>query len=67
MTTRLATQATAFGLAMLVTLATLGSLNQLASHSAQEAASEMAAAEQTPVQQVVIVGKRAMPAKHVAA
>ena len=60
MTNRLATQATAFGLALLVTLATLGSLNQLAaSQSAQGGISEMAAAGQATVQQVVIVGKRA--------
>lgn len=54
--TRIATHATAFGLALLVTLATLGGLNQIA--NAQQAAAEMAAAEPA-VQQVVIVGKRA--------
>jgi hypothetical protein len=60
MTNRLATQATAFGLALIVTLGTLGSLNQLASsQAAQGAATEMASAEQAAVQQVVIVGKRA--------
>lgn len=68
MNNRLATQATAFGLALLVTLATLGSLNELASsQAAQGAASEMAAADQGATQQVVIVGKRAAHAKHAAA
>ncbi|NRF72352.1 hypothetical protein HLB44_35790 [Aquincola sp. S2] len=52
---QISTQATAFGLAALVTLATLGSMSALANHSV---ATEMARADSTPVQQVVIVGKR---------
>jgi hypothetical protein len=52
---QISTQATALGLAALVTLSTLGSLHNLATveHAATLATSE------TPVQQVVVVGQRA--------
>jgi hypothetical protein len=54
---QISTQATAFGLAALVTLATLGSMNGLAQHGAQP---ELAQATDEPVQQVVVVGQRAV-------
>ena len=53
---QISTQATAFGLAALVTVATLGSLQELA--VGHDAASELARAN-APVQQVVVVGQRA--------
>jgi hypothetical protein len=53
---QISTQATAFGLAALVTLATLASMNALAR---SESATDMARADSAPVQQVVIVGQRA--------
>jgi hypothetical protein len=53
---QISTQATAFGLAALVTLATLGSLQQLAVE--HDAAKDLARAD-APVQQLVVVGQRA--------
>jgi hypothetical protein len=53
---QISTQATALGLAALVTLATLVSMDSLAHHDAQL---EFARATGEPVQQVVVVGQRA--------
>lgn len=53
---QISTQATAFGLAALVTLATLGSMNALANSSVAD--QSIAKASSAPVQQVVIVGQR---------
>jgi hypothetical protein len=52
---QISTQATAFGLAALVTLATLGSLQQLA--VGHDDAKDLARAD-APVQQVVVIGQR---------
>jgi hypothetical protein len=49
-------QATAFGLAAMVTLASLGSMGVLANTSV--ASHELAKADSSPVQQVVVIGKR---------
>ncbi|WP_284619860.1 hypothetical protein [Aquabacterium humicola] len=54
---QISTQATAFGFAALVTLATLASLNSLASHSAATNP-ELARVETPATFTVVIVGKR---------
>jgi hypothetical protein len=54
---QISTQATAFGFAALVTLATLASLNSLASHSAATNP-ELARAETPSTMKIVIVGKR---------
>ena len=56
MTRRLATQATALGLALVTTLAMLGGIHQLAAPEADAAA--MAHATTAPAQVVVITGKR---------
>ena len=53
---QISTQATACGLAALVTLTTLGSLQQLA--VGHDAAKDFARVD-APVQQVVVVGQRA--------
>ncbi|WP_284618207.1 hypothetical protein [Aquabacterium humicola] len=53
---QISTQATAFGLAALVTLASLGSMGALANTSV--ASHDLAQAGSAPVQQVVVVGKR---------
>jgi hypothetical protein len=53
---QISTQATAFGLAALVTLATLGSMNGLAQ---QGSPAGLAQATDAPVQQVVVTGQRA--------
>ncbi|WP_284616373.1 hypothetical protein [Aquabacterium humicola] len=53
---QISTQATAFGLAAMVTLASLGSMGALANNSV--ANHEMAQADNAPVQQVVVIGKR---------
>jgi negative regulator of sigma E activity len=52
---QISTQATAFGFAALVTLATLGGLQQLA--TSHDAAHPVAGAE-APAQQVVVIGQR---------
>ena len=54
---QISTQATAFGLAALVTLATLGSLQQLA--VGHDTTKGLARAD-APVQQVVVIGQRAV-------
>jgi hypothetical protein len=51
------TQATAFGLATLVTLASLASMGALADTTAATA-NAAAAADRTPVKQVVVVGQK---------
>jgi negative regulator of sigma E activity len=53
---QISTQATAFGLAAMVTLASLSSMGALANHAA--AAGDQAQAGVVQVQQVVIVGAR---------
>ncbi|WP_284618210.1 hypothetical protein [Aquabacterium humicola] len=52
---QISAQATAFGLAALVTLASLGSMGALANTNV---ASAMSKADSTPVQQVVVVGQK---------
>jgi negative regulator of sigma E activity len=56
MSKQISTQATAFGLAAMVTLASLSSMGALANHTA--AAGDQARAGVVQVQQVVIVGQR---------
>lgn len=62
MTHRLTAHVFATGLAVVVTLATMGGLNQLADAPATDsvlASATAAPAAQAPLQRVVIVGKRA--------